>query len=53
MTGAPAVRVSDLGHTYAGHPEPALSQISFDVAPGEVMVVLGPSGAGKRRSSAA
>ncbi len=47
MTVGPAVRVSDLGHTYAGHAEPALSQISFDVAPGEVMVVLGPSGAGK------
>ena len=43
--GAPAIRVQGLGHTYPGHSAPALRDVSFDVGRGEVVAVLGPSGA--------
>jgi len=47
MSERPAIRVVDLGHTYEGQAVPALSEASFEVKRGEVVAVLGPSGAGK------
>ncbi len=42
----PALAVHDLRHAYGDGP-PVLEGVSFDVRPGEVVAVLGPSGAGK------
>ncbi len=42
---APVLSVQSLGHRYDG--PPVLADVSFDVAPGEVVAVIGPSGAGK------
>lgn len=41
------IEVQDLSYTYPGAPAPAVSCVSFSVAPGEVFGLLGPSGAGK------
>jgi fluoroquinolone transport system ATP-binding protein len=41
------IEVSDLSYSYTGAARPALSGLSFAVAPGEVFGFLGPSGAGK------
>jgi NitT/TauT family transport system ATP-binding protein len=43
----PVLRVSRLGKRYAEHGPPALSDVSFDVADGELFGVVGPSGCGK------
>jgi osmoprotectant transport system ATP-binding protein len=32
---------------YAGRPQPAVQDLSFEVAPGEICVLIGPSGCGK------
>ncbi|MGI9120605.1 MAG: phosphonate ABC transporter ATP-binding protein [Acidimicrobiales bacterium] len=44
-TGAPVLSVRGLGHAYGG--TTVLHDVSFDVRPGEVVAVVGPSGAGK------
>jgi energy-coupling factor transport system ATP-binding protein len=46
-TGPPLVEAIDLGWSYAGRSRPALSDLSFRLEPGRVLLVLGPSGSGK------
>lgn len=45
--GAPLLRVRDLSVTYEGRDAAAPAGVTFDVAQGEVVLVLGPSGSGK------
>jgi ABC-type sugar transport system ATPase subunit len=40
-----SIRVTDLGKSYGGRP--VLQGLSFELSPGERLVVLGPSGSGK------
>lgn len=50
MTGHAGIVVEDLTHVYQprGRPElTALADVTFEVAPGEVVGLLGPNGAGK------
>ncbi|WP_404437366.1 ATP-binding cassette domain-containing protein [Microbacterium aerolatum] len=44
---APLLSVRDLSLTHAGAAQPSPRDVSFDVRPGEVVLVLGPSGSGK------
>lgn len=41
------ITVNNLSYTYAGKQAPAVRNITFAVAPGEIFGFLGPSGAGK------
>jgi ABC-2 type transport system ATP-binding protein len=43
----PTIRVEHLAKRYKGATAPAVDDISFDVAPGELFAFLGPNGAGK------
>lgn len=44
---SPLVRVADLAITHEGETLPAPASASFDISPGEVVLLLGPSGSGK------
>jgi energy-coupling factor transporter ATP-binding protein EcfA2 len=44
---APFLAIQDLTFRYRSRPEPALRDISFTVAPGELLLIAGASGCGK------
>jgi energy-coupling factor transport system ATP-binding protein len=44
---APVVLVQDLSYRYPGAPQDAVSEVSLSIAPGEFVVLAGPSAGGK------
>src|SRR5690606_26385608 len=44
---APVLSARDVGLRYPGAPVPVLGGFSLDVAPGEIVSIIGPSGVGK------
>jgi phosphonate transport system ATP-binding protein len=47
VSGTPVVEIAELGKTYPGAADPALTGVSLTVRRGEVVVLLGLSGSGK------
>lgn len=47
MNRNPIIRMQDVTFTYAGMQVPALSDVSLEVAPGTLCLLVGPSGSGK------
>jgi energy-coupling factor transport system ATP-binding protein len=45
--GPGSIRARDLGFRYSGAARPALTDVSFDLEPGQTLLVVGPSGSGK------
>jgi energy-coupling factor transport system ATP-binding protein len=45
--GPGSIRARDLGFRYTGAARPALADVSFEVEPGQALLVVGPSGSGK------
>ena len=46
LGGPPGIRFADLSFAYEGR-DPVLAGVSFEVAPGETVAVVGPTGGGK------
>lgn len=47
MNTTPLLRVSNVSRCYGSPPTTALTEVSFDVDPGERVAIIGPSGSGK------
>ncbi len=47
MTAEPVLLVQDLRFQYRTRPEPAVEGVSFELGPGEILLVAGASGCGK------
>lgn len=45
--GPPILSINNLSHRYPGASKQALSQLSFQISPGDCLGLLGPEGAGK------